>query len=68
MPKIQYLPISTWSPDQVSRELMRRHHWRRYFECCRVQDDRQAAYHKTLAQSIKSPSQGEPPPSGEAYS
>lgn len=51
--RVEWLPVSVLSDVQVARENMRRHHWRRYFECCRAGDKVLAAYHRKLAESVR---------------
>lgn len=47
------MPISVLTDVQVARVNMRRHHWRRYFECHRAGQRELAAYHRRLAESVR---------------
>jgi len=47
------LPSSVLPDREIARENVRRHHWRRYFECVRAGDKVRAAYHRLLAISVQ---------------
>jgi hypothetical protein len=47
------LPASMIPDREVARECIRRHHWRRYFECIKARDKAAAAYHRALAESVQ---------------
>lgn len=48
------LPISVLPDDvQTTRENIRRHHWRRFWQCVRAEDLDGMFYHRELAESVQ---------------
>jgi len=52
-PRVLFLTLSYIQDRGATLECIRRHHWRRHWECLRSGDKRQAAYHRKLAESIE---------------